>query len=448
MKNKKHIFIPLFVFIGACLVSLIWSVIDYTAFNKVQSYSYEVIQFDYDGASDGKDPDGNAFNAVGFLTDDVIQDGLEKSGLENKYTVDNVRKCIDLSNVVPKNIIKEIESYESLINAGKGRELTAEDYHPIRYKFSLYQELDKKLGSSKLNELLDNIVESYCAKFYLTYAKSYDNSVYDSLFTIGDYDYIYQALAYTSKIRVLSNYANDVFNEHDDFFVGELNFNDLVLKGDEIISSDVSKINNHIILNALSKDIDRLKDYYNYKIVTLNYEKTKKTSDLAIVTEQLNSYPKDSTIYVGAGENVITIGSNSEATYNSLLQQQINLSNYIASINTEIQEYQSILEDINSATGTEKDYKLVQEYIKTLGDKYDDLEDSFNDMLEEYNDKYVLDAAISKTRVRYNSGSIFSGSFVLRSAKISAPIILGTLFGICCFFLVRTLKKEKEKKAA
>ena len=252
MKNKKHIFIPLFVFIGACLVSLIWSVIDYTAFNKVQSYSYEVIQFDYDGASDGKDPDGNAFNAVGFLTDDVIQDGLTRSALDSKYSVETVRKCIDLSNVVPKNIIKEIESYESLVNAGKGRELTAEDYHPIRYKFSLYQELDKKLASSKLNELLDNIVKSYCEKFYLTYAKSYDNSVYDSLFTIEDYDYIYQAQAYTSKIRVLSNYANDIFNEHDDFVVEDVNFNDLVLKGDQLVSSDVFKINNHIILNALS----------------------------------------------------------------------------------------------------------------------------------------------------------------------------------------------------
>ena len=53
MKNK-HIWIPAFVFIGAAVFSLIYSVIDYKAINKVQAYSSETIQFNYDGASDGK----------------------------------------------------------------------------------------------------------------------------------------------------------------------------------------------------------------------------------------------------------------------------------------------------------------------------------------------------------------------------------------------------------
>ena len=38
MKNK-HIFIPLFVFLGAGVVSLIASIIDFTAVNKQLSYS-------------------------------------------------------------------------------------------------------------------------------------------------------------------------------------------------------------------------------------------------------------------------------------------------------------------------------------------------------------------------------------------------------------------------
>ena len=102
MKNK-HIFIPLFVFIGACVVSLAYSIIDYKAINKQPSYSYQTIQFNYDGASDGKDPNGNPFDAVSFLTDDILSEAITNSGLS--YDVKDVRDNIIVTNVVPKNIV-------------------------------------------------------------------------------------------------------------------------------------------------------------------------------------------------------------------------------------------------------------------------------------------------------------------------------------------------------
>ena len=114
MKNK-HLWIPAFVFIGAGLVSLIYSIIDYKAINKVDAYSYETIQFNYDGASDGKDPNGNAFNPVNFLSDDIIESALTKSELT--YDVDEVRAHISLENVVPENIVEEISSYEKIMDS-------------------------------------------------------------------------------------------------------------------------------------------------------------------------------------------------------------------------------------------------------------------------------------------------------------------------------------------
>ena len=94
MKNK-HIFIPLFVFLGAGLVSLIWSVIDFKGVNKQLSYSSETIQFNYDGSSDGVDPNGRTFDAINFMTDDVIEAAFQKSGLTGEnYSVDNVKQYI------------------------------------------------------------------------------------------------------------------------------------------------------------------------------------------------------------------------------------------------------------------------------------------------------------------------------------------------------------------
>ena len=81
MKNKKHIFIPLFIFLGACVICLVISIINFKVVNKTSSYSYEVIQLNFDGASDGVDPNGNPLNPVAFLTDDVIETALTNSNM-------------------------------------------------------------------------------------------------------------------------------------------------------------------------------------------------------------------------------------------------------------------------------------------------------------------------------------------------------------------------------
>ena len=116
MKNK-HIFIPLFVFIAAGIVSLITSIVDYKVVNPALAYSSETIQFDYDGASDGLDPDGNRFDPIGFLSDEVIETALAKSELT--YDVDKIRPYIAMENVVPQNILEEISSYEKILTDEK-----------------------------------------------------------------------------------------------------------------------------------------------------------------------------------------------------------------------------------------------------------------------------------------------------------------------------------------
>ena len=158
MKNK-HIWIPAFVFIGAAVFSLIYSVIDYKAINKVQAYSSETIQFNYDGASDGKDPNGNSFSPVSFLSDDIIKDALDASELT--YEVEQVKPYIILENVVPSNIVEEISSYEKIMGENDSRKISSKDYHPVRYRFVVYQNLDNKLSTGKLNEFVSNLVTKY-----------------------------------------------------------------------------------------------------------------------------------------------------------------------------------------------------------------------------------------------------------------------------------------------
>ena len=440
MKNK-HIFIPLFVFVGACVVSLVYSIIDYKVINKQPSYSYETIQFNYDGASDGKDPNGNPFDAVSFLTEDIIEEALVTSGLS--YSVEDIKDNIIVTNVVPNDIIEEIDSYASVTDKESTQEITSSDYHPTKYRFTLYQDLDSKLSKQQLNGLLSNVVDSYCNKFYSVFKKSFNNDLYDSIFVINDYDYVFQSQIYSNKISVLMSYAASIYNEHTDFEVDDRTFYDIYLAGDQIANSYVNRINTLITLKALSKDLPRLKSYYEYKIEMLQYDKTKYASDLAIVSAQVTAYEKDSTIYVGTGENIVKIESNSAATYNALLTKQIELSNKITSIDTEIADYNAILNDIDAAASTPGDYDLVESYLAKLGESFDGLEKKFDEFIEEYNKAYLKDGT-SKNEVQYNNNSIFSTSFVKRAIKVSAPLMLVTLLGIAIYCLVIEIRKQRK----
>ena len=440
MKNK-HIFIPLFIFLGAGVVSLVTSIIDYKAVNKQPSYSYQTVQFNYDGASDGKDPNGNPFDAVSFLTDDIIEEALTASGLS--YSMKDVRDNVVVTNVVPKDIVEEIDSYTSVTDEEATQEITTKDYHPTKYRFALYQDLDNKLSEQQLNGFLSNIVDSYCNKFYRTFKKSYNDTIYDSIFVVSDYDYTFQSQIYSNKISVLMSYAASIYNEHTDFEVDDRTFYDIYLAGNQIANSYVNRINTLITLKSLSKDLPRLKSYYQYKIETLQYDKTKYTSDLTVVSAQVTAYEKDSTIYAGTGENIVKIESNSAATYDALLAKQIALSNRIASIDTEIADYTAILNDIDHATSTQDDYDLVENYLTRLGTSFSGLEDKFSEFIEKYNEAYLKDGT-STNEVKYQSNSIFSGSFIVHTVKVGAPIMLTTMLGIAIFYLVRTIRKEKK----
>ena len=445
MKNKKFIFIPLLVLICVGVVGLVASIIDFKVTNKFLSYSHEIIQFNYDGASDGKDPNGNPFNPIDFLTDDVISEGLTLSNLADKYDASKVREFITIENIVPKNIVNEIDSYDSITkDSSDMRNITTSDYHPIRYRFVLYHDLDNKLSNDNLNNLLENIVKAYGESFYKTFKRSFELSNYDEIYSVENDDYIYQVEVYTNKINLLSANASDLYNKHVDFAVDNKSFKDISLKCDQLLANDVVRINSIIVLNALSKDIDRLKDYYNYKIEMLNYDKVKYTSDLTAINAQINDYEKDSTFYVGTGDNIIKVESNSSATYDALLAKQISTSETIARINIEITNCQSVLADIAAATGDDSAKALVESYITKLANDYNELEASFKEMMDKYNEKYITTGTISVTSVKCQSGSLFSSAFIVRFIKICAPLELIALLGVCIYWMLRESKKNKQ----
>ena len=441
MKNK-HIFIPLFVFLGAGVVSLIASIIDFTAVNKQLSYSSEMIQFNYDGASDGYDPNGNPFDAVNFMTDDVIESALSASNLSGeKYDIERVKQYIAIENVVPKGVTKEINSYNSLVGGGATKTIASKDYHPVRYRFIVYQDLDTGLSEKALKEFTNNLVQQYRAKFTETYQKKFNEEVYDDLLAFNDYDYAYQAELLSQKLDLIASYSGELYAKHNEFTYNGVSFNDLATRGREL-SSTVNSIYEIINYRAISKTPAKLKDFYDYKLKELGYEKDKYDDDLANVEAQITSYHKDDTTYIGSGETVIEVSSNSGETYDALLARKIEIENKLAQNTTDIAYYAELKARVDTVTQADKDN--VEARISAIKASYDSLQDDFVELLGEYDTTYIGAKAIAYSKTTYSSASLFSSAFIVRAIKVAAPIMLTTMLGIVIYYLVREIRKQKK----
>ena len=255
------------------------------------------------------------------------------------------------------------------------------------------------------------------------------------------FDYTYQTKILMNKVNVIVNYANDLFNKRNSFVSPSLNKNFDQISSDGLdILGVIDNADKIISYRAISKDPETLKDYFDYEIKVLEYEQVKYNADLQNVKDQIGNYHKDDTTYIGSGETVITVTTNSGETYDALLARKIEIENKLADIGTQITNYQDLKVRVDAVTANDR--QNIETRISDIKKKYTVLETEFSKMLEEYNEEYMGENVVTYSDVTYQSSSLFSSAFISRAIKIAAPIMLSTMLGIAIYYLVREAKKQ------
>ena len=134
-----------------------------------QTYATAAIQFSFDGAAEGKAPNGYPFDVSGITSDEVLEIALKVSGLEETYTAEQLRTSMNVTGVYPERIAEQMTKYVSLLDANADMQAALSDYHATRYAVTLYNNFDSGIGSGKLTELLRNILTVYRNYFEKTY---------------------------------------------------------------------------------------------------------------------------------------------------------------------------------------------------------------------------------------------------------------------------------------
>lgn len=432
-----------------------------------QTYATAAIQFSFDGAAEGKAPNGYAFDVNGITSDEVLEKALEASGLTGTYTAEEIRGSMNVTGVYPERIAEQMTRYVSLLDTNADMQAALSDYHATRYSVTLYNNFDQKIASGKLTELLQNILTIYRGHFAKTYSASLETT--DAITDLQEYDYAQQLEAIRTGVNQDNRFALEVQELAPDFRQGGRSFGDIAVRYQNL-GKDIDRLEATITLNAVSKDRTRLQKRYEMEIRTQGFQLESLTEELKQIEAQVDSFEKDGIIYVSANGALNRVGSSSSDTYDKLVEKRKEVSDQIAEINATIALYQARLDDMTGAAakaaeaaGEAEDVTAVEELtaaekaalradveqkLDMLRTKRDDVRSDFAAMLDAYAAREINEKTVSVTELKYKTPSLLSGAYIVKVIKTAGPFC-AVGFMVCMVLLIISRKKEeKARKAA
>ena len=427
-----------------------------------RTYVSTSILFSFDGAAEGKAPNGYPFDMNGILQDSVLDEALEASGLSGVYTAEQLRENMNVTGEYPPKMAELMTVYVSLLDTNADFQTALQDYHATQYTVLLYNDFDRSISRAKLNELLGNIVTAFRAHFAKTYSLGLAET--EPIENLPEYDYAQQLEAISGSVSQQSRYAAEMAAKAPDFMVDQMGFGDIVVRY-ENLGSDINRLNATVMLNAVSKDPERLQKRYEMEIRTQKIQLDSLTEELKRIEEQVNAYEKDGIIYLSSNGELSVVGSETTGTYDKLVAKRKEVTEKIANINARIAMYQERLDDMTGAApeepageeeGTttaaaqepdEIDMEAlkaqVEGQIEALVSKKNAISADFTALLAAYFAQEINEKTISVTAVKYYSPSLLSAAFALKVIKTAGPIC-AVGFVTCLVLLIRSRRKEEK----
>ena len=431
------------------------------------------IEFTFEGAADGLAPNGTLFNLSGITSEDVLMPALKECGLEEKYTVEQLQKNLVARGVYPDNFTSKVSSYESLLDFSSNHEASISNYHATTYSVELYNDFDKSISKGQLEDLLKAIVSSYKAYF----AKAYANGLSrDDLTRLSNYDYPQQLDIMEAYFDTMSAYAQEMYARRPAFQYEGEGFNDISIRLNSLVTSDVARLKADMTLNAVTRESDRLKSQYAFEISDLQNQQKSQKACLAQLDALIDSYEKNGVVYVNSGNSVTKIENNAGVTYDTLVSQRKEVSDNISAIGAQIVTYQQRLADLTddgaqsefltdlfgidadgetAAAQSESEQAgmsaaqsaALESNIDALVTKSDAVMDDFGVMLKAFNEQEINDQTVTVTQYKYVAPQVLSGAFVVTAIKTAGPICaIG--FMLCLIMIIHTRKREMKLSAS
>lgn len=370
MSKKKGLYGYLLAIAGCVgiLLGLVVTGVNYMTGEN--SYARAVVSFQYDGIENGVDPDGAAFDINKIKSPRVIEDALMALGV-TEYEAEEIREHIEIEGVVPEDAVERITvikqmSLEEISNYEKILDVS---YFPSQYIVYLHR--IPRLSGAKSVQILNAVLESYRTYFMDTYANTEVLAVTGRLIDYKDYDYTEAMDMIESQMEIMQNYVNERKNQAPEFRSSGtgLSFGDISMALQTVSEINIANLNSYIESHMLTKDMERQREYFEYKIKKYNMDIAQCQVELSNIQSVIDKYQKDPVVIVSAQETTQQFEQTNEY-YDQLLQQRLNISAKIASLNTKLNETYGLLNAVNNASrsNTQDEYKYADEKLTLLTD--------------------------------------------------------------------------------
>ena len=451
------------------------------------TYASANIQFSFDGAAQGEAPNGYPFDLKRITTDEVINEALTASSLTDAYTAGQIRENLKVTAVYPEDIVKRMTRYTSILDASEDQQATLANYQATIYNVVLYNTFDPSISADQLKTLLNNLLTAYRSDFARTGGPSLSRT--EPIADLQDYDYTQQLTAISETAAQQSAYAQEMAEKAPDFRQDGKGFDDIVARY-QYLEDDIDRLNAYITLNALSKDRERLQKQYEMEVRNLNRELASDQEELERIEAMVESYEKDSIIYVSTSGALQKVSSNASDTYDKLVEKRKELTDRITTINADIAKYQAMLDDMTANTGkktakteetaaqstapagtsetseiteatgetvstsvelTEEEVarmtEQVEQRLQDLTNKKSTIIADFASMLNAYTRREINEQTVSVSGLKYQAPSFFSTAFVVRVIKCAGPLCAVGLMVILVFLILNRRKMDLDKDA-
>ena len=428
------------------------------------------IEFSFEGATDGKAPNGFTFDLNGFSSNQVLNTALENAGMADRYTAEQIRGQLTITGDYPDNIVSQMTNFASTLDGTASKTLAVSDYHPTTYSVTLNNRFDKSISSDDLKMLLGCIMDAYQSYFAGHYSIGAPNI--ELGYDLGQYDFPQQLTLLSQSIERAKVYSDEMYQKKPTLMLNRKGFNDISIRFKDLLDTDISKLNATITINHLTKDESRLWIQYEYEIQSLNNELSGKRNQLSKLNKLINSYEKNEVIYVSAYGSLTKIDGNSSETYDQLVTMQKKLSDEITDINTRISAIELQIHNMASAqdaansddvqndestidtpvsvaqnvdTDLEIDEALLNDEISRIEAKRQAVMKDFTALINLYNDQQINDQTVTISAIGYNAPKLLSGAFVRRVLLTAGPVC-SVGFMVCLVMIIISRKKEEKEK--
>lgn len=449
--NKKKSLYRYVMAIAVCtgiLLGLIVIGVDYIAGQS--TYARAVITFQYEGIEEGLDPNGAAFDINKIKSPKVIEDALMSLGT-TEFETEKIRESIEIEGVIPEDAVERITVIKemSLEDVSNYEKILDVSYFPSQY--IVYLRKDTGMSGKETVQILNAVLESYRTYFMDTYANTEVLTVTGNLIDYKDYDYAEAMDLLETQMEIMQSYVSERRDQAPEFRSSGtgLSFGDISMALDTISEIDIANLNSYIESHTLTKDVSRQREYYEYRIKKYNMDIAECQVELSNIQSVIDKYQKDPLVIVSSQETTQEIEQTNEY-YDLLLQQRLELSTEIASLNTKLNETYTLLNAVNGTVGqnTQSEHDYADGKMSSLAETIARWADLTEQTAEEY---YTTTLFSNAYKIAVPAQYTAAGGIAAMAKKIVVPVavMLFVVFGVWCvdglFCELRKMKEDRQR---